>query len=770
MSLIEYALQYAGRGWHVFPLRPRAKLPLLSKKSGGKGFHDATSDPGQVTAWWSRAPQANIGLATGASGLVVLDADGPAGLAQLKELAAPHGGLLRTLTARTGREGGFHLYYRGTGIASWQDNRKGDTKQWHFDIRGSTGYVILPPSIHPSGAQYAWVDAAQPIAEAPAWLGPLLASLRGSVHTAAAGNPARDTETLAALSPSAPSSRTVPAGSFASGRGLAARSVANLSSGPAFSESEADRLFSALSAIDAATDGATWASYGAALHDLKWIVNGVDEGFEIFDEWSSTSTGKGPGNGEYKGRADLEKRWVSFDKEYNGVRKTIASIYKDAMDRGWQYDPTPPQEQKVNGNHSLEVLPPTFQQAAFASPIIWPDRDQWGRPKATCRNARAAIRHMGLTCEHDRFHDKLIIGGQAIEQWAGELTDNTTHMLRVTIAQRYNLDPGNTNTFDAAVQECLQDSFDPVADYLDGLTWDGVPRLRTWLATYMGAADTPLNAAIGGLILIAAVRRVRQPGCKFDQILVLEGPEGRGKSSAIEILAGQENFSDQTILTADDKGQQEAISGVWLYEIADLAGMSKADTEKVKAFCSRTVDRARPAYGRTRQDKPRRCVFIATTNHATFLKSQTGNRRFWPVQTGRVDLEALRRDRDQLWAEANAIERRGVSLFLPEGLWQEAAAIQDARRDADPWEDILADVETHKATSKKPAADGHGMEYRITSRDVLETVLRLPLDKLNDVTAKRAALALRRLGWDGPKPLRSEKIVAKGFTKKAEDV
>lgn len=739
MALIDHALQYAARDWRVFRLKSRSKIPF----KGTAGFKDATTDKAAIERWWAETPDANIGIATGASGLVVLDADGPDGLAQLQALAAPHGGIPRTLVQRTGREGGLHFLYRGTGIKSSQ------VKGEHLDVRGSTGYIVAPPSVHPSGAVYQWVDAGEAVTDVPGWVKAWVDGRKGSVAPqAAAMVPAQD-------------------GQERLGRGLAARSVANLTQNtPPFSEAEADRLFSALSVIDAATDGATWFSIGAALHDLKWIHNGVDEGFEIWEEWSATSKGEGAGNGEYKGRADLEKRWAGFSREYNGVRVGIGSIYKRAFELGWQHHP---KQENINSTEGLNGFAHNFgNQAGFTPPIIWPDRDQFGRPKPTCRNARTAIRHMGLTCEHDTFHDKLIIGGQAIDQWAGEVTDNTVHMLRVAIERTYKVDPGTTSMFDAAVQECLQGGYDPVADYLDGLMWDGVPRLRSWLAAYMGAEETPLNSALGGLTLVAAVRRVRRPGCKYDQILVLEGPEGRGKSSAIEILAGTENFSDQTILTLDDKGQQEAISGIWLYEIADLAGMSKADTEKVKAFCSRTVDRARPAYGRTRQDKPRRCVFIATTNHDTYLKSQTGNRRFGSVRTGHVQLEALRRDRDQLWAEASAIEARGVPLFLPEALWGDAAAIQDSRRDHDPWEDILACIEAGQKEGNatlKPAGDGENLEMRITTRNIIETVLRLPRDRINDVTAKRVSLIMRRLGWDGPKLLREGDDRNRGYTK-----
>src|SRR5262249_41446927 len=158
---------------------------------------------------------------------------------------------------------------------------------------------------------------------------------------------------------------------------------------------------------------------------------------------------------------------------------------------------------------------------------------------------------------------------------------------------------------DAAISLCFDNTFDPVLDYLDGLTWDGIPRIDTWLPIYLSADDTPLNREIGRISLMAAVRRVRQPGCKFDHIPVFEGPEGTMKSTAIQVLAGPENFSDQTILTASDKEQQELVCGRWLYEIADLAGMKRAEVEKIKAFVTRTHDRTRRAYGRNVVDAPR---------------------------------------------------------------------------------------------------------------------------------------------------------------------
>ena len=147
---------------------------------------------------------------------------------------------------------------------------------------------------------------------------------------------------------------------------------------------------------------------------------------------------------------------------------------------------------------------------------------------------------------------------------------------------------------------------------------------------------------------------------------MLESAEGEFKSTALQVLAGgPENFSDQTILGRGDQEQQELLRGVWLYEIADLSNIRKAEVEDVKAFASRTHDRARPAYGRVRVDLPRRGVIWATTNNKSYLKSQTGNRRFWPIPvavTRPIDIESLKRDRDQLLAEAAGREAQGKSV------------------------------------------------------------------------------------------------------------
>ena len=389
----------------------------------------------------------------------------------------------------------------------------------------------------------------------------------------------------------------------------------------------------------------------------------------------------------------------------------------------------------------------------------WPDLSDEGEPKRTYRNARAAITALGVVCSYDEFHDRMLVAGHPINQWAGELSDAVNVVLRQLIIDKFDFDPGKDNIVDAATELCLENRFNPILDYIDGIDWDGKPRLDKWLATYLGAEDSDFNSAIGRLALVAAIRRVRKPGCKFDHILTLEGSEGTMKSTSIVTLASVGNFSDQTILTASDKEQQELVRGVWLYEIADLAGMRRADVEKIKAFASRTHDRARPAYGRRRIDAPRRCIFIATTNEDEYLQSQTGNRRFWPTKTGGIDIDALRLDRDQLWAEAAEIEAKGDPLILPKDLWSKASEAQDERRHHDPWDDTLAGIQGHACVNEETGKE----EERISSDELLKTYLELPPGKAQNTDAQRLKRSMRRLGWSGPKKLRFGNELKRGY-------
>lgn len=236
-----------------------------------------------------------------------------------------------------------------------------------------------------------------------------------------------------------------------------------------------------------------------------------------------------------------------------------------------------------------------------------------------------------------------------------------------------------------AISRCIEAvakdaEFHPVHDYLKSLTWDGTPRISRWLVRYMGSkGDEQYLQAVGRRWLISAIARVMRPGCQADHAIVLEGIQGAGKSRTARALAVKpEWFIDRLpdIHTADAAIQ---LAGCWICELGELAAIRKTENEAVKAYISRTHDNYRPPYGRYRISVPRQCVFIGSTNESTYLTDRTGNRRYWPVACGDIDLEYLEADRDQLWAEAFAAFKAGEPWHLDNDEQELASREQEER-------------------------------------------------------------------------------------------
>jgi hypothetical protein len=382
----------------------------------------------------------------------------------------------------------------------------------------------------------------------------------------------------------------------------------------------------------------------------------------------------------------------------------------------------------------------------------WPSIGKGGFPLPTFANALVALTRLGLRFEFDEFQNRKRINGFPLQESVADLSDDICAAIRHEVLTRFSFDAGKEHVRDAAHTLCIENTVHPLRDYLDGLKWDGTPRIARWLTDYLGASDTALHRTMGELVLMAAVRRVRKPGTKFDTILVLEGPQGSGKSTAVSILASDAYFSDQELLTLDTKSQAEALEGVWFFELGELQGLNRAEIDRVKAFASRQVDRVRPAYARFREDRRRQTIFIGTTNDEQYLRDTTGNRRFWPVRTGQIDLEALRRDRDQIWAEAARMEALGGDLILPEDLWPTVAEVQEERLMDDPWGERLASYR----------GEAEGGVARGTTADVLGH-LEIPPERQSAFAAKRIVPLMRKLGWEGPKSIRTRYGVRRGY-------
>ena len=277
--------------------------------------------------------------------------------------------------------------------------------------------------------------------------------------------------------------------------------------------------------------------------------------------------------------------------------------------------------------------------------------------------------------------------------------------------------------------------FHPVRAYLKGLSWDGEHRLQSWLHDYFGVEPSAYAAAVGSRWLISAVARVFEPGCKADCCLILEGEQGIKKSTAIQALT-QPWFTDE-IAEIGSKDAAIQTHGVWVIEIAELDSMSRTDVGKIKAFMSRATDRFRPPYGKRSIESPRQCVFAGSVNHGTYLRDETGGRRFWPVKCKApvIDVDALVDVRDQLWAEATTLYFDGKPWWLDSvALNRDAAEEQADRYEGDPWDELI-------------------LKWAVARESVsIAEVLAVCLDKKKDMWTQfdkvRVARALRTAGWN----------------------
>jgi len=318
--------------------------------------------------------------------------------------------------------------------------------------------------------------------------------------------------------------------------------------------------------------------------------------------------------------------------------------------------------------------------------------DQKERPqKESQRNVEIALARMGVTVKLDEFSDRVLVEGLKTEDVV--LDDRIMSHLRLDADRRFKFLARKDFWYDVVADLALRNAYHPVCDYLGGLEWDREGRIDEWLVRYCGVEDSEYVRAVSRIVLMAAVRRVRQPGVKFDEMLVLEGAQGLGKSQVLKALAVKEEwFTDEVPLAGDGKEVIEALRGRWIAEAAELKGMRAKEVEHLKAFLSRTHDRARLAYGRLTTEVARSFVMIGTTNSEHYLVDSTGNRRFWPVKATAVDLDGLVAARDQLWAEAAHREAEGESIHLPEKLWAVAGVEQEKRALEDPYLAILTEA------------------------------------------------------------------------------
>ena len=304
--------------------------------------------------------------------------------------------------------------------------------------------------------------------------------------------------------------------------------------------------------------------------------------------------------------------------------------------------------------------------------------------------------------------------GHSSDMWS----DDDAICCKLYLAKERGFEPSISLIHEAAVVIARQDTYHPVRDYLQALAWDGRGRVDNWLAEYAGADDNEYVRVVGAKTLLAAVSRVFVPGCKFDYMLVLEGDQGTGKSTLCGILAGA--WFGDLVLDTHNKDTIDAMRGKWIIEVSEMECTRRTETQALKAFVSRQVDRVRLAYARTSVDFQRQCIFVGTINPEAdggYLRDTTGNRRFWPVLTRRINLKDLLKDRDQIWAEVVYKYKQGVRLYIEDVKVNKLAMAEaNERRVKDPWDLAVT------TWVERPDLEGYRRD-RLTSAMVFEAAI-----------------------------------------------
>jgi predicted P-loop ATPase len=332
-------------------------------------------------------------------------------------------------------------------------------------------------------------------------------------------------------------------------------------------------------------------------------------------------------------------------------------------------------------------------------------------------------------------------------------TDHLDTEINGDIQRRYTVDVSTNILREAMLSVAHKNEFNPVADYLRGLVWDGVSRLEHLMRRGFGAAgnitgkvaatgavsseeasDIKYLAEAGTKLCIGAVARVLSvAGCKVDTVVVLYGAQGRKKSTGLKALAGAQWFDDSLMRDIGDKDSIMQLQGTWFYELSELDSVKKAETTKVKAFISSTTDKFRPPYGHHMQRRHRQTILVGSTNEEQFLADASGSRRFIPIEVRQVDAEWISANRDQLWAEAVVRFDRGESYWYDMTEMTLLATSSERFQQTDAWDSLVLN---YILDNKKTA---------VTMAEILTVCLMLPVGQINRAQEMRVAKILKGL-------------------------
>lgn len=466
-----------------------------------------------------------------------------------------------------------------------------------------------------------------------------------------------------------------------------------------------------------------WIKVGMALHHE---FGGATEGLAIWNEWSK----KGK---KYDGTEDLEKHWRSFRSNMENAR-TINSLRVDTAAASDEFPVVTEMEvqQAETVAKAPAKLPETVKEA-----INNLRRDKSGKVLSVLPNILTILGLApvtGSSLAYDEFKDVLMCAPVGTEEWrAVKDTDYTA--IRLWLENTANFYPVSKDMVRDSVHYLAEaNKMDTAQKWLSSLEWDGVPRIEKFLPTYMGTIDAEYERAVGLYLWTALAGRVMEPGCQVDMVPILVGTQGLGKSQGVKAIVPHPDFYAEIRLDEKDDEIARKMRGTLIGELAELRGLRTSDQDRIKAFVTRTHEKWTPKYMEFATTFARRLVMIGTTNEDDFLTDEE-NRRWLPVRTSGVDVEGIKRDRDQLWAEA-------LQVWLANGIqWKMAEKLakgeQEEYKAIDQWDPIVEQWLRENATIQ---------EVRI--HDMLIQAIGLDVRAITRVHELRAARILRAHGFD----------------------